>query len=173
MSCQGTPRFGDFHNDQQPEMRVKRNHSHSFLLFISPTLIKLLQVSKLDLAGHHLIPNFTWAGFKRYGDPGEKSAKSCLNSVGFWTTNNYLTSNHPSHRVGLKQHFYNFGRKSISVSVLPMNTQDWSPLGWTGWISLQSKGLSRVLFNTTVQKHKFFSAQLSSQSNSYIHTWLL
>ena len=113
MSCQGTPRFGDFHNDQQPEMRVKRNHSHSFLLFISPTLIKLLQVSKLDLAGHHLIPNFTWAGFKRYGDPGEKSAKSCLNSVGFWTTNNYLTSNHPSHRVGLKQHFYNFGRKSI------------------------------------------------------------
>ena len=48
-----------------------------------------------------------------------------------------------------------------SASVLPMNTQDWSPLGWTGWISLQSKGLSRVLSNTTVQKHQFFSAQLS------------
>ena len=62
---------------------------------------------------------------------------------------------------------------SASTSVLPMNTQDWSPLGWTGWISLQSKGLSRVFSNTTVQKHQFFSAQLSSQSNSHIHTWLL
>ena len=58
-----------------------------------------------------------------------------------------------------------------STSVLPMNTQGWSPLGWTGWISLQSKGLSRVFSNTTVQKHQFFSAQLSSQSNSRIHTW--
>ena len=60
---------------------------------------------------------------------------------------------------------------SASMSVLPMNTQDWFPLGWTGWISLQSKGLSRVFSNTTVQKHQFFSAQLSSQSNSHIRTW--
>ena len=50
---------------------------------------------------------------------------------------------------------------SASASVLWMNTQDWSPLGWTGWISLQSKGLSRVFSNITVQKHQFFSAQLS------------
>ena len=50
---------------------------------------------------------------------------------------------------------------------------DWSPLGWTGWISLQSNGLSRVFSNTTVQKHQFFSAQLSSQSNSHIHIWPL
>ena len=50
---------------------------------------------------------------------------------------------------------------SASTSVLPMNTQDWSPLGWSGWISLQSKGLSRVLSNTTVQKHQFFCTQLS------------
>ena len=56
---------------------------------------------------------------------------------------------------------------SASASVLPMNTQDWSPLGWTGWISLQSKGLSTVFSNTTVQKHQFFSAHLSSQSNSH------
>ena len=62
---------------------------------------------------------------------------------------------------------------SPSASVLPVNTQDWSPLGWTGWISLQSKGLSRVFPNTTGQKHQFFGAQLSSQSNSHIHTWLL
>ena len=60
---------------------------------------------------------------------------------------------------------------SASASVLPMNTQDWSPLGWTVWISLQSNGLSRVFSNTTVQKHQFFNAQLSSQSNSHIHTW--
>ena len=50
---------------------------------------------------------------------------------------------------------------SASTSVLPINTQDWSPLGWTGWISLQSKGLSRVFSNTIIQKHQFFSAQLS------------
>ena len=62
---------------------------------------------------------------------------------------------------------------SASASVLPMNTQDWSPLGWTDWISLQSKGLSRVFSNTTVQKHQFFSTQLSSQSNSHIkHNWI-
>ena len=56
---------------------------------------------------------------------------------------------------------------SASASVLPMNTQDWSPLGWTSWISLQSKGLSRVMSNTTVQKLQFFSAQLSSQANTH------
>ena len=60
---------------------------------------------------------------------------------------------------------------SASASVLPMNTQGWFPLEWTGWISLQCKGLSRVFSNTTVQKHQFFSPQLSSQSNSHIHTW--
>ena len=73
--------------------------------------------------------------------------------------------------------FFASGGQSIrvlsSTSVLPMNTQDWSPLGWTGWISLQSKGLPRVFSNTTVQKHQFFGAQLSSQSNSHIHTWPL
>ena len=64
-------------------------------------------------------------------------------------------------------------RVSASASVLPVNIQDWSPLGWIGWISLQSKGLSRVFSNTTVQKHQFFGAQLSSQSNSHIHIWPL
>ena len=59
---------------------------------------------------------------------------------------------------------------SASASVLPMNIQDWFSLGWTGWISLQSKGLSRDFSNTTVQKHQFFGTQLSSQSNSHIHT---
>ena len=62
---------------------------------------------------------------------------------------------------------------SASASVFPMNIKDWFPLGLTGWISLQSKGLSRVFSNTTVQKHQFFSAQLSLWSNSHIYTWLL
>ena len=73
--------------------------------------------------------------------------------------------------------FFTSGGQSIGVSastsVLPMNTQDWSLLGWSGWISLQSKGLSRVFSNTTVQKYQFFGAQPSSQSNSLIHTWPL
>ena len=62
---------------------------------------------------------------------------------------------------------------SASTSVLAMNIQDWFPLGWTCWISLQSKGLSRVFSNTTVQKHQFFGTQLSLWSNSHIHIWLL
>ena len=77
----------------------------------------------------------------------------------------------------LKSQFFTSGGQiievSASTSVLPMNIQDWFPLGWTGWISLQSKELSRVFSNTTVQKHQFFGAQLSLWSNSYIHTWLL
>ena len=60
---------------------------------------------------------------------------------------------------------------SALASFLPKNTQGWSPSKWIGWISLQSKGLSRVFSNTTGQKHQFFGAQLSSQSNSHIHTW--
>ena len=72
---------------------------------------------------------------------------------------------------------FTWGGQSIGVSalasVLPKNTQDWFPLEWTAWIYLQSKGLSGVFSNTTIQKHQFFSAQLSSQSNSRIHTWPL
>ena len=73
--------------------------------------------------------------------------------------------------------FFPSGCQSIGVlastSVLPRNIQDWFPLGLTGWISLQSKGPSRVFSNTTVQKHQFFNAQLSLWSNSHICTWLL
>ena len=81
----------------------------------------------------------------------------------------------PSIRVFPMSQLFSWGGQSIGVSALasflPKNTQDWSPLEWTGWISLQSKGLSRVFSSTTVQKHQFLSAQLSS--NSHIHTWLL
>ena len=64
-------------------------------------------------------------------------------------------------------------RVSALASFLPKKSQGWSPAEWTGWISLRSKGLSRVFSNTTVQKHQFFGAQPSSQSNSHIHTWPL
>ena len=89
---------------------------------------------------------------------------SCLQSFptsGSFTLSQFFTSGDQSIRV------------SASPSVLPMNTQDWFPLGWTGWISLQAKGLSRVFSNTTVQKHQFFSAQFSLWSNTHIHTGLL
>ena len=91
----------------------------------------------------------------------------------------------PSPAFNLSQHqdlfqmsqLFTSGGQSIGVSAstsfLPVNIQDWFPLGWTGWISLQSKGLSRVSSNTTVQKHQFFCAQLSLLSNTYLHTWLL
>ena len=76
-----------------------------------------------------------------------------------------------------RSQLFSWGGQSIgvsaSVTVLPINTQNWSPLGWTGWISLQSKGLSKVSSNTTVQKHPFFGTQLFSQSNFHIHTWPL
>ena len=83
----------------------------------------------------------------------------------------------PSIRVFPMSQLFTWGGHSTGVSALtsflPKKSQGWSPLEWIGWISLHSKGLSRVFSNTTVQKHKFFGAQLSSQSNSHIHTWLL
>ena len=83
----------------------------------------------------------------------------------------------PASESFLRSQFFASGGQSIGVSasasVLPMNIQDWFPLEWTGLISLQSKGLSRVFSNTTAQKHEFFGTQLSLWSNSQIHIWLL
>ena len=88
-----------------------------------------------------------------------------------------LPSIFPSIRVFPMSQFFASGGQSIgalaSASVLTMNIQDWFPLGLTGLISLQSKGLSRVFFNTTVRKHRFFSSQPVLWFNSYFHTWLL
>ena len=88
----------------------------------------------------------------------------CLQSFpasGSFPMNQFFTSGDQSIRV------------SASASALPMNIQDWFPLRLTGLIFLQSKGVSGVFFNTTVQKHQFFGTQLSLWSNSHIHTWLL
>ena len=88
-----------------------------------------------------------------------------------------LPSIFPSIRVFSSEKLFASGGQrtgvSASASVFPMNIQDWFPLGWTGWISLQSKELLRVFSNTTAQKHQFFGTQLSLWSNSHIHTWLL
>ena len=107
---------------------------------------------------HHQLPGFTQTHAHWVGDAIQPSHP--------------LLSPFPS-ALNLSRHQGLFQWVSASASVLPMNTQDWSPLGWTGWILLQSKGFSRVFSNTTVQKHQFFGAQLSLYSNSHIHVWLL
>ena len=114
---------------------------------ISRCLLKLRSV-ELVMPSNHLIPCCPFS--------------SCL--LSFPASGSFLAS----------QLFTSGGQSigvSASASVFPMNNQGWFPLGLTGWISLQSKGLSSVLSNTTVQKHQFFSAQLSIWSNSHIHTW--
>ena len=86
----------------------------------------------------------------------------------------HLQSFPPSGSYQMSQFFASGGQSigvSASTSVPPVDIQDWFPLGWTGWISMLFKGLSRVFSNTTVQKHQFFSVQPSPQSNSHIHTW--
>ena len=119
---------------------------------------------------HHQLPEFTQTQVHWVGDAIQPSYPLSSPSPPA------LKSFPASGSFQMSQHFAS-GDQSIGVSastsVLPMNTQDWSPLGWTGWISLKSKGLSRIFSNTTVQKNQFFGAQLSLYSNSYIHTWLL
>ena len=133
-----------------------------------PTLCDLMNHSTPGLPVHHQLPEFTQTHVHQVGDAIQPSHP--LSSP---------SAPNPSQHQGLLQ-WVNFLHEvakvlgvSASASVLPMKTQDWSPLGWTGWISLQSKGLSRVFSSTTFQKHQFFGTQLSSQSNSHIHTWPL
>ena len=133
-----------------------------------PTLCDPMNRSTPGLPVHHQLPDFTQTHAHRVGDAIQPSHP--LSSP--------PPAPNPSQHQGLFQ-WVNSSHEvakvlvSASASVLPVNTQDWSPLEWTGWISLQSKGLSRVFSNTTVQKCQFFGAQLSSQSNSHIHTWPL
>ena len=116
---------------------------------------------------HHQHPEFTQTHFYQVGDAIQPSHPLSSPSPP-------APQSLPASESFPMSQLFTWGAQSFGVpasaSVLPMNTQDWSPLGWTGWISLQSKGLSRVFSNTTVQKHQFFSAPLSSQSNSHIHT---
>ena len=132
------------------------------------TLYDLLNRSTPGLPVHHQLLEFTQTHVHRVGDAIQPSHPLSSYSP---------PAPSPSQHQGLCQ-WVNSSHEVAKVlefqlqpSVLPMNTQDESPLGWTGWISLQSNGLSRVFSNTTLQKHQFFGSQPSSQSNSHIHTW--
>ena len=117
------------------------------------------------LSVHHQLPEFTQTHVHRVSDAIQLSHPLSPPSP---------PAPNPSQHQGLFQ-WVNSSHEVAKVLEFqpqhPVSTQDWSPLGWTGWISSQSKGLARVFSNTTVQKHQFFSTQLSSESNSHIHTW--
>ena len=131
-----------------------------------PTLCDPMNRSTPGLPVHHQLLEFTQTHVHQVGDAIQpphpfSSCPQSFPASGSFQMTQLFTSGGQS--IGV----------SASTSVLPMNIQDWFPLGWTSWISLQSKELSRVFSNTTVQKHQCFGAQLSSQSNSHIHTWPL
>ena len=115
----------------------------------SPSLLKLLSTESVMPSNHLILCH-----------PLHLCLQSC-SAPGSFPMNQFFTSGGQS--IGV----------SASASVLPMNIQDWFILGQTGWISSQSKGLSRVFSNTTVRKHQFSGTQLSLESNSHIHTWIL
>ena len=133
-----------------------------------PTLCDPMNRSTPGFPVHHQLPEFTQTHVHRVSDdsqpshplssPSPLAPNPSHNQSLFWWVNS-------SYEVAKVLEFL--------ASFLPKKSQDWSPSEWTGWISLQSKGLSRVFSNTTVQKHQFFDTQLSSHSNSHIHTWLL
>ena len=123
-----------------------------------PTLCDLMNHSTPGLPVHHQLPESTQTHVHWVSDAIQPSHPLSSSSPAF------NLSQHHGLFIWKDQLFASGGQSiavSASTSVFPMNTQDWSPLGWTGWISLQSKGLSRVFSNTTVQKHQFFGAQLS------------
>ena len=139
---------------------------------------------------HSVISNSLWPhGLEHASLPGpsptpRSCSNSCPSSWWFHPTISFsivsfascLQSFPASGSFPMSQFFSSGGQStgvSALASVLPMNIQDWFPLGWTGWISLQSKGFSRDFSNTTIQKHQFFSTQLSLLSNSHNHTSLL
>ena len=133
---------------------------------LCPTLCNPINYSMPGLTVHHKLPEFTQTQVHWVSDAIQTShplLSSCPQSL-------------PASESFPMSQLFAWGGQSTGVSALawflPKKSQGWS-LEWTGWISLQSKGLSRVFSNTTVQKHQFFSAQLSSQSNSHIYTWPL
>ena len=134
-----------------------------------PTICDPMNCSTPGLPVHHQFLEFTQTYVHQVGDAIQPSHP--LSSP-------FPPAPNPSQHQSLFQ-WVNSSHEVAKVlefqpqHILPMNNQDWSPLGWTGWISLQFKGLSRVFSSTTVQKHQFFGVQLSSQSNSHIHTWPL
>ena len=142
----------------------------SSVAHLCPTLWDPMDCSTPGLSVHHQLPEFTQIHVHWVGDDIQLSHPLLSPSPTAFSLSQHqgifqwLSSSHQVVKVvGVL----------ASTSILPVNLQDWFPLGWTGWISFLSKWLSRVFSNTTVQKHHFFGTQLSLQSNSHIHTWLL
>ena len=133
-----------------------------------PTLWDPMNCSTPGLPVHHQLPEFTQTQVHRVSDAIQPSHPLSSPSP---------PAPSPSQHQSLFQgvNSFSWGGQSTGISALasflPNKSQGWSPSEWTGWISLQSRGLSRVFSNTTVQKHQFFGTQLFSQSNSHIHTW--
>ena len=131
-----------------------------------PTLCDPMNCSTPGLPVHHQLPEFTQTYVHRVSDAIQPSHPRSPPSPPLPASESFPMSQ-----------LFTWGGQSTGVSALvsflPKKSQGWSPSEWTGWIFLQSKGLSRVFSNTTVQKHQFFSTHLSSQSNSHIHTWPL
>ena len=130
-----------------------------------PTLYDLMNCRTPGLAVHHQLPEFTKITSIKSVMPSSHLILCCPLLL--------LPEIHPASESFPMSQYFAWGGQSTGVSVLasfpPKNSQGWSPSEWTGWTSLQSRGLSGVFSNTTVQKHQFFGAQLPSQSNSHIH----
>ena len=141
---------------QPPPMFWQENFQFSSVAQSCPTLCDPMNRSTRGLPVHHQLPEFTQTHIHRVSDaikPSHplSSPSPALNLSQHQGLFKWVNSTSGGQNIGV----------SASASVPPMNTKDWSPLGWTSWISLRSKGLSRVFSNTTVQKHQFFGAQLS------------
>ena len=138
----------------------------SSVAYSCPTLCDPMNHSTPGLPVHHQLPEFTQTHVHWVGDAIQPSHPLSAPSP---------PAPNPSQHQGLFQ-WVNSSHEVAKVlefqlqHVFPVNTQGWSPFEWTGWLSLQFKGLLRVFSNTTVQKHQYFSDQISSQSNSHIHT---
>ena len=167
--CSFQRKFGEFSHWASTYSELRTGVEFSSVTQSCPALCDPINRSTPGLPVHHKLPEFTQTHAHRIGDAIQPSYPLSSPSP-------------PAHFLPAPGSFpmsqlFAWGGQSIGVSasasVLPMNTQDWSPLEWTGWIFLQSKGLTRVFSNTTVQKHQFFGTQLSSQFNSHIHTWPL
>ena len=163
-----------------PELGWKQPHQYVVYQSLQFSSVQLLSRVRLcdpincstpGLPVHHQLPEFTQTHVHRVSDaiqpsyPLSSPSPPAPNPSQHQSLFQWVNSSHEVAKVLIGV--------SALAPVLPKNTQDWSPLEWTSWISLQSKGRSRVLSNTTVQKYQFFGAQLSSQSNSHIHTWPL
>ena len=151
------------------EYYLKYSIQFSLVTQPCPTLWDPMNCSMPGLAVHRQLLEFTQTHIHRGGDAIQPSHPllspfpPAPNSSQYQSLFQWVNSSHETAKV-----------LSFSFSIISSkDTQDWSPSEWTGWISLQSMGFSGVFSNTAVQKHQFFGTQLSSQSNSHIHTWLL